>query len=103
MLDYVKTAKWTLVILLACAGCQYAQLDPGDPNQPIVVEPNMIAALESAAQTVMSIGAVLGQAKLVAIGAALVAVIGLLKRKPSKAGAVPDDKRSKSKTGKGRK
>jgi len=83
MLDYVKTAKWTLVILLACAGCQYAQVNPGDPNNPVVLDPNALAALEAAAQTVTQVGIAIGYGKLIAIGAILTAIATALKKRYS--------------------
>jgi len=79
MMKVKKT--YLLAILLVCLGCQYAQVNPGDPNNPVVLDPNALAALEAAAQTVTQVGIAIGYGKLIAIGAILTAIVAALRNR----------------------
>ena len=72
--------KYVPIILLVCLGCQYAQ-PTGDPNNPVVLDPNALAALEAAAQTVTQVGIAIGYGKLIAIGAILTAIVAALRNR----------------------
>lgn len=73
-----------LFILLFVAGCGMT-VNGGDPNSPpIIMDPNQVAALESAAQTITAIGVAIGHAELVGLGALLTVMIGALLKKRGK-------------------
>ena len=72
--------KYLPIIVLICLGCQYVETT-GDPNNPVVLDPNALAALEAAAQTVTQVGIAIGYGKLIAIGAILTAIVAALRNR----------------------
>ncbi len=80
----MKARKLLWLVSLSClmlfaVGCQLMHQSPTDPNQ-IVVDPNLISAVEMAGRTVQSVGAILGHIELVGLGGLVVAIaLGLKK------------------------